>query len=390
MKPWMGITWSVSNRFGWGIYGLNLVLELLKKKSPAPVCFGDIVTDTMDQALIEKLTPAIQFKQQNLQNFHKMGQVAKLGDAMVLHALGNGMEWSMTSQGVEGELNAGVIFFEYAEISPEGRARLSKLNGVVAGSTWNADVLKSWDVKNVETVFQGVDIDLFRPMARTDQFEGKFAIFSGGKFDFRKGQDIVLAAFKRFSEIHKDAVLVTAWQNLWPLTGLPMRYSPHSSSLPDIRPDGSMNMEKWAAENGVSPEQFVDLGMRPNSDMPDILKDMDLAVFPNRCEGGTNLVAMEAMACGVPCVLSENTGHLDLTDIERSFVLNRQAAVAAEHLATDGWGESDVDELVACMEAAYQHRDNAKNRGQAGADFMRNWSWPNQIDNLLVSLDRLS
>ena len=55
MKPWLGITWSISNRFAWGIYGLNLVLELLKRKSPAQVCFGDIETDNMDQALIDKL-----------------------------------------------------------------------------------------------------------------------------------------------------------------------------------------------------------------------------------------------------------------------------------------------------------------------------------------------
>lgn len=390
MKPWLGITWSISNRFGWGVYGLNLVIELLKRQTPAPVCFGDIVTGSMDQALIDKIAPAIQFQQKNLQNFYKMGQVAKLGDGMVLHALGNGMEWSMASQGVEGDQNAGVIFFEYAEISPEGRARLSRLNGTIAGSTWNADVLKSWGIDNIETVFQGVDTDLFRPMSRTDQFEGKFAIFSGGKLDFRKGQDIVLAAFKRFAESHKDAILVTAWQNLWPLTAMPMKFSPYSNTLPDIRPDGSLNLEKWAAENGVSPDQFIDLGMKPNEEMPSFLRDIDLAVFPNRCEGGTNLVAMEAMACGVPCVLSENTGHLDLTDETRSFVLHRQRPVEAESLATDGWGETDVDELVACMEAAYQSRDNARTRGQAGADFMRTWSWPSQIDKLLNSLEKFS
>jgi glycosyltransferase involved in cell wall biosynthesis len=388
MKPWLGITWSISNRFGWGIYGLNLVLELLKRKSPAPVCFGDIATDSMDPDLIERILPAIQFKEQNLKNFYNAGQVAHMGDAMVLHGLGNGMDWNMISQAVEGDLNVGVIFFEYTDISPEGKARLSRLNGTIAGSTWNADVLKSWGIENVDAVFQGVDTNLFRPLARTDQFEGKFTVFSGGKLDFRKGQDIVLAAFKRFAENHKDAVLVTAWQNLWPLTAMPMKNSPHSSTLPDVRPDGSLNMEKWAAENGVPSDQFIDLGMKPNEEMPNYLRDMDLAVFPNRCEGGTNLVAMETMACGVPCVLSENTGHLDLTDEARSFVLHRQRSVDAELLATDGWGETDVDELVACMEAAYQNRENARARGQAGADFMRTWSWPAQIDQLLSKLEK--
>ena len=46
--------------------------------------------------------------------------------------------------------------------------------------------------------------------------------------------------------------------------------------------------------------------------MPDVLRRADVALFPNRCEGGTNLVAMEAAAVGVPVVLSANTGHLDV------------------------------------------------------------------------------
>ena len=58
--------------------------------------------------------------------------------------------------------------------------------------------------------------------------------------------------------------------------------------------------------------QVLDLGRVPNAGMPRILRECDVAVFPNRAEGGTNLVAMKCMACGVPTILSANTGHLDL------------------------------------------------------------------------------
>jgi hypothetical protein len=44
--------------------------------------------------------------------------------------------------------------------------------------------------------------------------------------------------------------------------------------------------------------------------MPQILREIDVAVVPNRFEGGTNLVAMECMACGMPVILSANTGYL--------------------------------------------------------------------------------
>ena len=69
--------------------------------------------------------------------------------------------------------------------------------------------------------------------------------------------------------------------------------------------------------NGWSLREFlvgnvVVPGLLNSAQMASLLKQADIAVFPNRCEGGTNLVAMEAIACGIPTVLSANSGHLDL------------------------------------------------------------------------------
>ena len=41
-------------------------------------------------------------------------------------------------------------------------------------------------------------------------------IFSGGKLELRKGQDLVVAAFKIFHARHPDALLISSWQNGWP------------------------------------------------------------------------------------------------------------------------------------------------------------------------------
>ena len=49
-----------------------------------------------------------------------------------------------------------------------------------------------------------------------------------------------------------------------------------------------------------------------NRQLPHLIKQADVAVFASRCEGGTNLMAMETLACGVPTLISANTGHLDL------------------------------------------------------------------------------
>ena len=288
----------------------------------------------------------------------------------------------------EGDVNIGVVFFEFNEITAAGHDRISRLDGMIAGSSWNADVLNGWGVKNVRTVLQGVNTAIFRPMAPTGKYKDKFAVFSGGKLDYRKGQDIVLQAFKEFSRRHDDAILVTAWQNLWPLTAIGFAHSSHGP-MPKVLADDTLNIKDWAAAHGVQPDKFVDLGMVPNEQMPDILRDMDLAVFPNRCEGGTNLVAMETMACGVPCILSNNTGHKDLIGDDRCFVLETQDTVHFPGVSVDGWGESSVDELVARMEEAYAAKDAAKRIGEKGAAFMSGLSWENQIGVLLSTIEEL-
>src|SRR3546814_10727981 len=81
------------------------------------------------------------------------------------------------------------------------------------------------------------------------------------------------------------------------------------------------------------------------------MREADVALFPNRAEGVTNLVAMEAMACGVPTILSANTGHLDIVAEGACIPLRRQRPVVVDdrYLGTGGWGESDVEEMVEAL-----------------------------------------
>jgi len=66
---------------------------------------------------------------------------------------------------------------------------------------------------------------------------------------------------------------------------------------------------KWVLRNGVKSEKIIFLDVTPNRLMPEVFREVDLAVFPNRCEGGANLVAMEAFAYGLSCLILQNTGH---------------------------------------------------------------------------------
>jgi glycosyltransferase involved in cell wall biosynthesis len=116
----------------------------------------------------------------------------------------------------------------------------------------------------------------------------------------------------------------------------------------------------------------------PNAQMPRVLREMDVALFPNRAEGGTNLVAMECMACGIPTILSANTGHLDLIQDGNCFPLVRQGRVPDP--GCQDWGESDIEEIVESLETVYRERPEAQARGRRGAEIMAELTWARQSD----------
>ena len=165
----------------------------------------------------------------------------------------------------------------------------------------------------------------------------------------------------------------------------------HVQGLPAVDAYGRLALEPWLLANGLPAGSFLDLGVLPNHRMAAALREADVALFPNRCEGGTNLVAMEAMACGVPVILSANTGHLDLlTDPAASWRLDRQGrprGACPLYRGTDDWGESDVEEMVERLEISYRDRADAAHRGIAAARLMHErWSWRRRTAELLEAL----
>ena len=384
----LAITWQLSDSHGWGVFGLNLTLNLLERGDPQPLLLGrPYLLDTPAETL-ERLKPLID-EQDQIQTQvldPAAGQLIQIGGVAVLHALANGFQHQDT---VRGDINIGVIFFEQGGIDDDARARAGLYDRIIAGSSWNRDYARQHGIENIEFVSQGIDTAVFHPGAPSAAYEGRFTVFSGGKLEMRKGQDLVLAAFKIFQARHPEALLITSWRNAWPDSAKGMANSVHVASDPEVGPDGELMIKQWAVANGVPEDAFVDLGWVPNRQTAAILRDMDAAVFPNRCEGGTNLVAMEAMACGVPCVLSANTGHLDIIADGNCYALDDQRQVTPAGGPHEMWRESQVEEIVQQLEAIHADRAEAKKRAQAGAAFMADLSWANQTARLMDAIGDL-
>lgn len=101
---------------------------------------------------------------------------------------------------------------------------------------------------------------------------------------------------------------------------------------------------------------------------------------------------MECMAAGVPTIVSDNTGHRDLVATQGCIPLTRQRAVRPPtrfYRAVDGWGESDIEEMVAALESVYTDRTAALRIAQRGADALAQLSWAHQVESLVRTLTPL-
>lgn len=389
MTSSLAFDWGVSPSFGWGVYGLNLMLHWPKIAGSPASCAGQLDFDGIMglgplhyRALAESLAGSVRLKARRdarpNQDF--------LVDGIALHGLGNQLAGPPQGQRIVGRLTCGVAFVENTDL-PDATDKVAPYDLCIVGSTWNGKLLRERGISRVATVIQGIDPAIFHPAPRAGFLEGRFAVFSGGKLEHRKGQDLVLLAFKAFAQRRPDAILVTAWHSPWPQLVQTFSFNPKTAPVP-LDGQGKVNVTQWAVDNGLSADQIIDLGSIPNHQMATTLREMDVGVFPSRCEGGTNLVAMECLACGIPSIVSANTGHLDLIETGAPLALTRQGQVAPSYCGTQDWGESDVEEIVEMLDRVYTDRSEALHRGRLAAEAMAAWSWHKQIGVLRDVLAR--
>ena len=379
----VGIGWPASSYTGWGVYALNLTLQLLEMKRN-PIWISAPVDLEMDETFL-----SIAKKQILLEEVaSKTGSLEF--DFPVLHALRNDFRPSLDEQLARGSINIGVIFFENTEFSEMGIKRAQDYDLIITGSSWNMELLKKSGIYNVVNIFQGVDTELFSPSNKIKKDPDKFIVFSGGKFEYRKGQDAVISAFKRFYFNHPNALLVFAWENPWVEIVATIKNSALVEGVPEKTKAGVTDFSSWLKRNGLPSESFQDLGRVPNHKMPPVFDSADVAIFPNRCEAGTNLVAMEAMASGVPTILSSNTGHLDLIKEDNCLRLLKMSPSQpfAHYSGVSGWMEPDVDEMVDALEEVYVNRKEASQIAKVGHKSLQSFNWKKQVNYLMDVIDR--
>ena len=109
----IGLSWPLSGHTGWGIFGINLALNLARRGGPLPLLLAPPAMNelTVDQAAVIGSLADEQSVIVGQINAQSAGRAATLKEVLVLHALGNGFVWSNLSADIQGAVNVGFIFF---------------------------------------------------------------------------------------------------------------------------------------------------------------------------------------------------------------------------------------------------------------------------------------
>ncbi len=186
----------------------------------------------------------------------------------------------------------------------------------------------------------------------------------------RKGVDIVFRAFAEEFKSEEDVELVLK-TNRPGIVGVPLQY-------PKVKIIRSVYSKKQMSE---------------------LLYNADCFVFPSRGEG-FGLTALEAMATGLPTIVTDWSGMVDYSDPSDTMIVGHRMERAYEFDIqykrdldlelgenTGFWAEANIDEVKRWMRWSYEHRQEAKDMGKHAAERVaKYWTWDYKIKTQLIPL----
>ena len=233
--------------------------------------------------------------------------------------------------GFTGSPKIGFPIFELEDFSKEELHSLNYPDLLFVCSNWAKDVLSKYNIRS-EVVPLGYDPNIFKVSNMPKKSTTVFANF--GKWEIRKGHDILIRAFEAAFTPKDDVLLVMC---------------PTNQFLPRQKAEEWENLyTKGKMGNQV---QLIPRVMN-QKEVYNIMEQVDCGVFPARAEGW-NLEGLELLATGRYCIMTNCTGHTEFVDKDVMLInMPEKLEIAYDGVFFDGtrhwrsFGKDQFDQLV--------------------------------------------
>ena len=127
-----------------------------------------------------------------------------------------------------------------------------------------------------------------------------------------------------------------------------------------------------------APGILLDTSDIPLPERPGFYTACDCYVHPTRAEG-FGMTMLEAMACGLPVIATDWSGHTDFCTDQNSYPLKHKEITPARTdsgAVTRYFAEPDVEHLRELMRHVFENREEAKQKGiRASWEARKDWTW---------------
>lgn len=366
MKNKLNISAPINN-LGYGVFSVETILSM-EQEGIEPCLFPIHNSIDVPKHQYEQLLPAL--KRQSY--FYPDGNSLRIWhqNDMAQH-IGKGVK-------------AGYTFFEVDKLNELEKHHLNSLDCVFVSSEFYKNVCLDNNVKNVHVANPGVNTEVFnnkvKPML---DFGDKTVFLNVGKWEIRKGHDILVDAFNKAFTEKDNVLLIMCCFN--PLV------------FPNF--NGPQESKKWEKLYKSSKLGLIDKIMvvqerlHSQLELASLMNSVDYGVFPSRAEGW-NLDAAEMLACDKQVILTDYSAHQEFLPYSNSEHL--KINTPSREKAYDGvffngygdWakiGEEEIDQLVNNLRLCHQKKQNGIVT-KVGNRFTDRFSWKNTANQIIEGI----
>lgn len=280
-------------------------------------------------------------------------------------------------------IKIGFVVFESNHIPYDWVPSLAYPDHLWTPSQWGKEILmKHGVVEDLITVIpEGVNSQVFHMNGpRIQQIENipAFKFLHVGKFETRKGTKELIQAFDDTFKDNDQVRLILCSHTYTK----DFHFNTFISQL---------RLKK--------PEKIIRVGpFAKNEDLADLYRSCDAFVMPTRAEGW-GLPIIEAMACGLPVIVTGYSGLTEFANKNNAFLIDykletitRPFGLQIESKSTQygEWAKPDMTHLKDLMQYVVANPEKAKERGQvASYDVCSKWTWNNAAKKALDAIKRL-